>query len=101
MNTMQTLAALIFSVTLLAGPAWPAEKTPKKLTCCEAAAAKDKECPHKCCVTAHRAGKSCEKCNPGKEDLKLKERKKAKSPEKRGEASGRSNSRAPVSRDLP
>jgi hypothetical protein len=49
------------------------EKTGKKLTCCQEAAAHDgKECKHKCCIAAHRSGKSCEKCNPNKEDLKLK-----------------------------
>ena len=42
---------------------------PKKQTCCEIAISKGKECDHKCCIAAHRAGKSCEKCNPTKEDL--------------------------------
>ncbi len=78
MNAITTLAPLIFTAVLLAGPAWAAEKETKKLTCCEQAAARGKECAHKCCVTLHRAGKSCEKCNPGKEDLKILERKKAK-----------------------
>lgn len=51
-----------------------AEKKPK-LTCCQEAAAKKEECKHKCCIAAHRDGKSCEKCNPNKEDLK-KDKKK-------------------------
>ena len=41
-------------------------------TCCEKAAAEGKECKDKCCVTAHKRGKSCAKCNPNQEDLKLK-----------------------------
>jgi len=36
-------------------------------------------------VAAHKDGKSCEKCNPGKEDLKLK--KKSKKSEKTTEKS--------------
>jgi hypothetical protein len=76
MYTIKTLIALILTASLLAAPAWAAEKASKKLTCCEEAAAKNKECAHKCCVTSHRAGKSCEKCNPGKEDLKILESKK-------------------------
>ena len=78
MKAAKTLAVLGFAGALLAGPAFSAEKPAKKPTCCEAAAAKDKECSHKCCLTAHRAGKSCEKCNPGKEDLKLREKKTKK-----------------------
>jgi hypothetical protein len=49
-----------------------ADAPQKKLTCCETAAAAGKECSRKCCVAAHKQGKSCEKCNPNKEDLKLK-----------------------------
>jgi hypothetical protein len=58
--------------SLLAGSALAAEKPEKKQTCCEKAAALTKECNHKCCIAAHKEGKSCEKCNPNKEDLKLK-----------------------------
>ncbi len=67
MKTIKTLiiavcaAALLTSVTLAEG---------KKLTCCEKAAAVGKECKNKCCLSAHKNGKSCEKCNPNKEDLK-------------------------------
>jgi hypothetical protein len=53
-------------------------KAPKKLTCCEEAAAKDKECSHKCCVLAHNKKESCVKCNPGKEDLKAAKDAKAR-----------------------
>jgi hypothetical protein len=41
-------------------------------TCCQKAAAAGKECKNKCCIAAHKEGKSCSKCNPNKEDLKLK-----------------------------
>jgi len=45
-------------------------------TCCEKAAAAGKECKNKCCIAAHKEGKSCSKCNPNKEDLKLKKTEK-------------------------
>lgn len=47
-----------------------------KGTCCEQAATQGKDCRHKCCLAAHREGKSCAKCNPNNEDLKLKKRAK-------------------------
>jgi len=75
MKSIRVLFALACAVYLLGGLALAAEK-PTKLTCCQEAAANDKECRHKCCVAAHRDGKSCEKCNPNKEDLKLKKGKK-------------------------
>jgi hypothetical protein len=75
-----TLAVAVTCVFLsLGGLALAAEKQEKKLTCCQQAAAREKECQHKCCVAAHKQGKSCEKCNPNKEDLKIKK------PEKKGE----------------
>ncbi len=77
MNAIKTLVALLFAAALLSGTSLGAEKSKLKLTCCQQAAEKGKECSHKCCVSAHRAGKSCEKCNPGKEDSKLLESKKA------------------------
>ena len=72
MKLLKIMVVLGCLSSLLAGSAVAAEKPPKKLTCCEQAAAGGKECKHKCCVTAHKEGKSCEKCNPNKEDLKLK-----------------------------
>ena len=39
------------------------------------AKAEGKECKHKCCVAAHKEGKSCEKCNPNKEDQKKDDKK--------------------------
>ena len=78
MKLIKTLAVLGCVCSLLAGSAIAAEKAPKQQTCCEKAAAAGKECSHKCCVAAHKDGKSCEKCNPSKEDLKsLKNAKKA------------------------
>ena len=56
--------------------------TPALATCCQKASAEGKECTHKCCAAAHKAGKSCEKCNPNKEDLKLKKKEKEKKLEK-------------------
>jgi len=36
--------------------------------CYEKAQGAGKECKHKCCVEAKKDGKTCEKCNPKKED---------------------------------
>ena len=80
MKAMKMLVAIGCMIALLAGSARSAEKQEKKLTCCEKAAATDKECKHKCCLTAHKDGKSCEKCNPNKEDLKLKKTDKKATP---------------------
>jgi hypothetical protein len=44
-------------------------------TCCEKAGEEGKECKNKCCINAHREKRSCLKCNPNKEDLKLIEAK--------------------------
>lgn len=53
-----------------------AAEAAKKLTCCQEAKAKDKECSHKCCIAAHKKGESCTRCNPNKEDTAKKELKK-------------------------
>lgn len=37
-------------------------------TCCEKAKKAGKACAHKCCVEAAKNKKTCEKCNPKKED---------------------------------
>ncbi len=71
MKLITRLFVLACACWLWANPATAADKPQKKLTCCEQAAAAGKECRHKCCVAAHKEGKSCEKCNPNKEDLKL------------------------------
>jgi len=65
MKLIKTLVAALCVSALLALPAFAAEKT-----CCEKASASGKNCSHPCCVAAHKDGKSCEKCNPNKEDLK-------------------------------
>ena len=78
MKLIKTLIATVCATAILAGPVLAAEQT-----CCEKAIAAGKECTHKCCVAAHKEGRSCEKCNPNKEDAKLikksdkKEEKKA------------------------
>ncbi|HOX58658.1 MAG TPA: hypothetical protein P5205_20615 [Candidatus Paceibacterota bacterium] len=78
MKLIKTLAVLGCAAVLLAGSASAADQPRKKLTCCEQAAAAGKECRHKCCMAAHKEGRSCEKCNPNKEDLKsLKNAKKS------------------------
>jgi len=66
MKLSKTLTALAFALALLANPALVGGET-----CCEKAAVQGKECTRKCCIAAHKEGKSCEKCNPNKEDLKL------------------------------
>lgn len=71
MKSIKILVTLAFAICLAEGPLLAAQKQAVKQTCCQKAAAAGKECRHKCCVAAHREGKSCEKCNPGKEDLKL------------------------------
>jgi hypothetical protein len=76
MKLLSVLIVLGCISSLPVGSAVAAEKPAKKLTCCEQAAAGGKECSHKCCVTAHKEGKSCEKCNPNQEDLRLKHKDK-------------------------
>jgi hypothetical protein len=76
MKSMKMLAVLGCLFSLLGGTGGAADKPQKQPTCCEQAVAAGKECAHKCCVTAHKDGKSCEKCNPNKEDLKLKKAEK-------------------------
>jgi len=65
MKMFKTMIALAFACALVAGTALAAEKT-----CCQKAKADGKDCTMPCCVAAHKASKSCEKCNPNKEDLK-------------------------------
>ncbi len=77
---MKTLSALLCIAALIATNSLAAEKGGK--TCCEKAKAEGKTCTHKCCVAAHKAGKSCEKCNPNKEDLKLESKSAEKSARK-------------------
>jgi hypothetical protein len=69
MKLSNTFAALGCALSLLAGSALAADKA-AKLTCCQEAKAKGEECKHKCCIAAHKDAKSCQKCNPNKEDLK-------------------------------
>ena len=80
MKLMKTLVVLGCVCSLLAGPILAADTPAKEQTCCEKAAAAGKECTHKCCVAAHKEGKSCEKCNPTKQDLKLIKKDKKAAP---------------------
>jgi len=73
------LSALICGLCLAFTSSQGAEAA-KKLTCCQEAKAKDKECTHKCCITAHKKGESCTRCNPNKEDLAKKDAKKTDKP---------------------
>jgi len=66
MKTIKTLMVGFCAMAFLTGAALAADKT-----CCEKAAAESKECKHKCCLAAHKDGKSCERCNSSKQDLKL------------------------------
>jgi len=83
MKSLKIMVVVSCVSVLLAGSAMPAEKKAKKLTCCQQAAAQGRECRNKCCITAHKQGKSCEKCNPDKEDLKLKKAENRKQPDTR------------------
>ena len=73
MKLTKIIITISCAVALIATPALAGDKT-----CCQKASVEGKECTHKCCVAAHKDGKSCEKCNPGKEDLKLKKKDKEK-----------------------
>ena len=68
MKLLKAVVLVAFACSLLGSPSFAADK-PAKLTCCQEAKAKGIECKHKCCIAAHKAGKSCQKCNPNKEDL--------------------------------
>ena len=72
MKSIKIVAAIGCTMGLLTGFVGAIESGPGKPTCCQTAVAKAKDCRHKCCVAAHREGKSCTQCNPNKEDLKLK-----------------------------
>ena len=76
MKSFLLLSPLIFGLCLAFNSSQAAEAA-KKLTCCQEAKSKDKECTHKCCITAHKKSESCTRCNPDKEDLEKKGAKKA------------------------
>lgn len=67
MNITKLLTATAFAFALLTSQA--------AATCCDKAKAEGKECAHKCCQDAVKAGKVCEKCNPPKKDEKKEEKK--------------------------
>jgi hypothetical protein len=72
MKSIKILVTAVCTASLLTVSVGAVESGVGKLTCCQEAASKAKDCRHKCCVAAHGEGKSCTKCNPNKEDLKLK-----------------------------
>lgn len=63
MKLIKMLTVGMFALALIASPAFAAEKS-----CCEKAKEAGKECTHKCCVEAHKDGKTCEKCAGKHED---------------------------------
>lgn len=77
MKLTKYLLAVALGAGLLAGFVPGATADGKKLTCCEKAALENKECTNRCCIMAHRQGKSCEKCNPNQEDLAILKKRKA------------------------
>lgn len=77
MKTIKTLMVGVFAVVFLTSAALAADKT-----CCEKAVAEGKECKHKCCLSAHKDGKSCERCNPNKQDAKLLKKSEKKADKK-------------------
>jgi hypothetical protein len=70
MKLIKFVVVIACAYSLLNGSGFGAEKSSGKLTCCQEAAANNKECKHRCCIAAHKDGKSCQKCNPNKEDMK-------------------------------
>jgi len=68
MKSIRIFLAMSLACAFVTSSLLAADQPAKQLTCCEQAAQKGKECTHKCCVAAHRDGKSCEKCNPAKQD---------------------------------
>jgi hypothetical protein len=76
MKSMKIWFAVACACSMLGGSAIAADQKAAKLTCCEEAAARGKECRHKCCVAAHKEDKSCAVCNSQQQDLKLKKNSK-------------------------
>ena len=70
MKFIKILVAALFASALIAGTTFASDAK----TCCEKAKAEGKDCAHKCCVTAKKDSKTCEKCNP-KKDAKKDEKK--------------------------
>ncbi|MEW6158017.1 MAG: hypothetical protein AB1813_11325 [Verrucomicrobiota bacterium] len=64
MKNLRKLLSLLCLVTITSALSIQAE------TCCQKAKKAGKACDHKCCVEAAKNKKSCEKCNPKKEENK-------------------------------
>jgi hypothetical protein len=82
MKLFKSLIVALCACALLAGTVRAEDKKEEKKTCCQKAAAEGKACRKKCCIAAHKANKSCEKCNPNKEDLKKDSKKDAENKDK-------------------
>lgn len=73
MKLIKSLLVVACAFSMIAGAVRAEDgkgKETSKMSCCEKAKAKGKECTHKCCVEAKKEGKVCEKCNPKKDDKK-------------------------------
>jgi hypothetical protein len=70
MRILKISGALTCVAALLVGSVMAGEKT-----CCQKAHDQGRDCAHKCCIAAHKEAKSCQKCNPNKEDLKFIKKK--------------------------
>jgi len=68
---MKKISGTCIAIAIFATGISVADPKARKLTCCQDAAAAGRECAHRCCQAAHQKGKSCQKCNPGREDLIL------------------------------
>ncbi len=65
MKLIKILTAIAFAASIMASPAFAADKA-KVAGCCAKAKKEGKECAHKCCVEAKKEGKTCEKCSAPK-----------------------------------
>jgi hypothetical protein len=64
MKAIKSLVAVVCALAVLSAVTVRAE------SCCDKAKAKGEACAHPCCKDAAKAGKTCEKCNPKKEEKK-------------------------------
>jgi hypothetical protein len=64
MKSIRTLSLLVCAFALVVGTA------NVQAGCCDDAKKAGKACEHKCCVEAAKNKKTCEKCNPKKEEKK-------------------------------
>ena len=65
MKSIKYLSLIVCAFALAIGTANVSAES-----CCDKAKKAGKECDHKCCVEAAKNKKTCEKCNPKKEEKK-------------------------------